>query len=162
MSKTQDEIIDKAMAPLDMPDFWPGDMIHEFDTVSRVRKALNFEFQSGGKVDIHTGDQVVQYMAELQVMSASSAELMGRLRKRLEEARGAAIIAAMDDQRVDFRRLSATLQKQYVDSQIATILAVYEYAEYLSKRISYSLDAGRSFLSFIKEEMYNNRTIPQR
>lgn len=159
---TSEHLSEKLKEQNDVPDFWPSDMMREYNIVHQLRRALDMKYQDGSNVDIHNGNDVVQYMAELQVIGGTSAELMGRLRKKLEEARGAAILAALDDRRVDFRKLSATLQKQYVDSQISAIISVYEYAEYLNKRISYALDAGRSFLSYIKEDMYNNRSIPQR
>ena len=158
---TTEEIMQKIQEPVKAPDFWPMDMMDEFHTIQSVRNALDFKMSDGSKVDIHTGTAMFEYMAELQVISASAAELMGRLRKRLEQARGRAILEALDDIE-NFKRLSATLQAKLVDSKIAEHLAVYEYAEFLSKRISYSQDGTRSMLSFIKEDMRNQAPVSQR
>lgn len=151
----------RVQEPVKAPDFWPMDMMDEFHTIQSIRNALDFKMSDGSKVDIHTGTAMFEYMAELQVISASAAELMGHLRKRLDLARGAAIFQEINGNDW-FKKMSATLQNQYINSKISDHLAVYEYAEYLSKRISYAQDGTRSMLSFIKEDMRNQAPVSQR
>lgn len=156
------EIVSKLVEPVKPPDFWPTEMMDEYLVALMIKRSLNFTMADGSPVDIYDGNSMVGYMAELQSISGSSAELMGRMRRALEDARGAAIIAAMTDDKLDFKKLSATLQSRYVDSKISMMLAAYEYAEFLSKRVSYAMDAGRSLLSFIKQDMQNSRPINQK
>ncbi len=159
---TGQEIIEAAEKAVTPPAFWPTELMDEFKVACAIKDCLNFTMADGSKVDIHVGHNVAEYMCEMQMISASSAELMGRMRKALEDARGKAIVEAMIDEKLDFKKLSATLQSRYVDSKISMMLAAYEYSEHLAKRVSYSLDACRSLLSFIKEDMRNSVPINQR
>ncbi len=158
---TRTEIDEVVAEPIKVPGFWPTELLDEYVVANMIKNCINFRMSDGCKVDIYSGDSVFAYMAELQTVSGSSAELMGRMRRGLEAARGEAIRSCMTDETIDFKKLSATLQSRFVDSKIAMMLAAYEYAEYLSKRLSYAMDACRSMLSYIKTDMQNNRPIPQ-
>ena len=150
---SEERALEGAASP---PAFWPTDMIDELKVASAIRKLIDVS-----EVDIYNGDSVAEYGMRLQAMSGSAAELMARVRTRLEEARGEAIIDAMTDERIRFDAMSATLQNKYVDSRISVHHAAYTYAEYLNKRLSYAMDYVRSLLGYIREDMYRNRTIPQ-
>lgn len=156
ITNTQAEI-DAAKEPVKTPPFWPTDRMEEFKVAAFLRKKITPE----GNVDIYDGDSVAQYGAELQAISGSAAELMARMRMALEEARNGAIVEAMTSEEVKFDRMSATLQNKWVDGKIAVYHAAYTYCEYLNKRLSYAMDYMRSLLSFIKEDMYRNRSNQQ-
>jgi len=146
-----------AKEPVKAPPFWPTDKMDEYLVAVALRKKID----PTGNVDIFNGDSVAQYGAELQAMSGSAAELMARMRMAMEEARNIAIVAAMTDEKVDFGKLSATLQNKWVDGKIAIYLAAYTYCEYINKRLSYAMDYTRSLLSFIKEDLYRSRANQQ-
>lgn len=146
------------------PPFWPTDMMDEFAVIQAIRKILNYiveEAETDSKVDIYSGDDLFVYMTHLQAMSGSSAELMGRMRYLLETKRGEAILAISSDKE-RLKGVSQGLQTKLVDAEIAVYSAAYDYCEYLNKRLSYAMDAARSMLSYVKEDMYRNRAIPQR
>lgn len=143
-----------AKEPVKAPPFWPTSHMDEFLVAGAIRKLID---PSG--LDIQVGDHVAQYGAQLQAMSGSAAELMARMRMALEEARNAAILEAM--QQESFGKMSATLQNKFVDGKIAVYHAAYTYCEYLNKRLSYAMDYTRSLLSYIKEDLYRNRSNQQ-
>jgi hypothetical protein len=143
-----------AKEPLKAPPFWPTTHLDEFRVASAIRKLID---PTG--VDIHLGNDVAEYGAQLQAMSGSAAELMARMRMALEEARNKAIVELMGEE--NFHRMSATLQNKFVDGRIAIYHAAYTYCEYLNKRLSYCMDYTRSLLSYIKEDMYRSRANQQ-
>ena len=146
---------------IETPSFWPTDMIDELKVAAACRRAIEFEVD-GEKLDLYVAESIYEYLTKLQSLSGSAAELQARMRMRLEEQRAKAIVAAMTDEEVNFGRMSATLQNKYVEGKIAVYVAAYEYATYINKRMSYAMDAGRSFLSYLKEEMRQQTPIGQR
>ena len=101
-----------AKEPLAAPPFWPTSHLDEYRVAGALRKLID---PTG--IDIHVGQRVAEYGAELQAMSGSAAELMARMRMTLEEARNKAILDAMATE--GFYRMSATLQNKWVDGKIA-------------------------------------------
>lgn len=128
----------------------------EFRNALAIRSCIEMD-----GVDIHNGDSLFNYAAELQSISGSGAELIATMRKALEDERVKVMDELMSEEEGKFWKMSMTLQNKYIEAKMSTHIASYQYCEYLNKRISYSMDMVRSMLSYIKQDMMNERFAPR-
>ena len=102
------------------------------------------------KISIDVPEEVLGKMSKLQVLLASSAELLANVKKEY----GKRELIALD--KID-PKLSPSIMKKRLDAQMAEEQYWLTFADRLNSGLVHSIDALRSNISYLKEEL--NKSI---